>query len=540
MDELQRILDGTPGTLADQLVEVEQDDGGDGNEEDPPLSLYQPAHECYYLVTASLVCQERGLPDRAVKTTQQQRTAFVLRRLDSAPDDDDDETREYGWTGTAWKPVANPTAVANAEEPLKMFPKRYAPQAPVAQMKGGRRMWAGLIPTGKRDTYETAPVHHDDIIRRANGEEEEEGNGETNKEGVPKSWEKEETLLDPRKTKFAARVIGAFEGVNDVLEKEKSTVTAADVRDPLVFAWLDLWQFLGTHFDGLQDTIIAGDRIDSDDSDVLRVLNAITLSDFTTDESGEETEVAGVEKWDTALDPLRSVDAHESDVERGQPDDVLEPNELPQTGGELAYSDLRAVLAQILAPEVGIFGNDNDTPALQEVVQNELGSLDDIGQLPEDLKPPATDPSGGGEYVVRCVYERPNCPPQRRMLVSRPSKTFQLASFFDADAPARDINITLPSSALADLRDSSQNVSLVFTKELRRQAERVQDITLSQLQDGKVGEAPTVNIGMICSLSIPIITICALVLLLIIVVLLNIVFWWLPFFKICFPLPTND
>ena len=40
---------------------------------------------------------------------------------------------------------------------------------------------------------------------------------------------------------------------------------------------------------------------------------------------------------------------------------------------------------------------------------------------------------------------------------------------------------------------------------------------------------------MICSLSIPIITICALILLMIIVSLLNIVFFWVPLFKICLP-----
>jgi hypothetical protein len=42
---------------------------------------------------------------------------------------------------------------------------------------------------------------------------------------------------------------------------------------------------------------------------------------------------------------------------------------------------------------------------------------------------------------------------------------------------------------------------------------------------------------MICSLSIPIITICALLLLMIIVNLLDIIFRWVPFFLFCFPLP---
>jgi hypothetical protein len=42
---------------------------------------------------------------------------------------------------------------------------------------------------------------------------------------------------------------------------------------------------------------------------------------------------------------------------------------------------------------------------------------------------------------------------------------------------------------------------------------------------------------MICSLSIPIITLCALFLLIIMVSLLDIIFRWLPYFILCFPVP---
>ena len=42
----------------------------------------------------------------------------------------------------------------------------------------------------------------------------------------------------------------------------------------------------------------------------------------------------------------------------------------------------------------------------------------------------------------------------------------------------------------------------------------------------------------ICSLSIPIITICALILLIIIVTLLDLIFRWLPWFILCFPVPN--
>jgi len=48
------------------------------------------------------------------------------------------------------------------------------------------------------------------------------------------------------------------------------------------------------------------------------------------------------------------------------------------------------------------------------------------------------------------------------------------------------------------------------------------------------------TLGIFCSLSIPIVTLCALILLTIIVNLLNIFFKWIPWFFICFPLPKFD
>ncbi len=49
-----------------------------------------------------------------------------------------------------------------------------------------------------------------------------------------------------------------------------------------------------------------------------------------------------------------------------------------------------------------------------------------------------------------------------------------------------------------------------------------------------------IQLNWICGFSIPLITICAFFVLNIFLTLLNIVFFWLPFIKICipFPLPT--
>jgi hypothetical protein len=67
---------------------------------------------------------------------------------------------------------------------------------------------------------------------------------------------------------------------------------------------------------------------------------------------------------------------------------------------------------------------------------------------------------------------------------------------------------------------------------------RVSD--MKKLLDGSVGDGDSLGFGEICSFSIPIISICALLVLMIFVSLLNIVFWWIPFLKICLPVPEEQ
>jgi hypothetical protein len=62
--------------------------------------------------------------------------------------------------------------------------------------------------------------------------------------------------------------------------------------------------------------------------------------------------------------------------------------------------------------------------------------------------------------------------------------------------------------------------------------------SLQALTNGDIGNGTSIGIGWICSFSIPIITICAFILLFVIVIALNLVFFWLPFFRICLPVPT--
>jgi hypothetical protein len=146
----------------------------------------------------------------------------------------------------------------------------------------------------------------------------------------------------------------------------------------------------------------------------------------------------------------------------------------------------------------------------------------------------------GDRYLVRCVYERPQCDPFQ-VWVSKPSETFEIASFFDPQAPARPLRIGLPVDvSIAGLRKFRKGVAFMMSKALRNKIARIIGKEKEVLAGDDLNSEGSATLGMMCSFSIPIITICAFILLLIIVGLLNIVFWWLPFFKICFPLKLGS
>src|SRR5262249_16259271 len=152
----------------------------------------------------------------------------------------------------------------------------------------------------------------------------------------------------------------------------------------------------------------------------------------------------------------------------------------------------------------------------------------------------------------RCVYERPACGALHEDLVSGPSERFQLAGFFDPDAPARPIRIGLPvDTTPAGLRKFDKNTAFVMSDVLCGQVARLRGLTFCDLirsvlpwplhKDLSVPEGGPckqggANVGLVCSLSIPIITICALILLMIMVSLLDIIFRWIPYLIVCFPL----
>jgi hypothetical protein len=167
---------------------------------------------------------------------------------------------------------------------------------------------------------------------------------------------------------------------------------------------------------------------------------------------------------------------------------------------------------------------------------------------------PVMEPDRTARFIIRCVFERPECGPIDPPLLSAPSREFELASFFDPDAPARPIRIALPlDTSPAGFRRAPKNTAFMISDLLCGQINRAKglgfvDLVLAvlpwpfhkDLPNTGTGACTTddgASLGMICSLSIPIITICALILLIIIVLLLDLIFKWIPYFIVCFPLP---
>jgi hypothetical protein len=159
------------------------------------------------------------------------------------------------------------------------------------------------------------------------------------------------------------------------------------------------------------------------------------------------------------------------------------------------------------------------------------------------------NPTTSPWFAIRCVLERPNCPGLAQPLVSEPSASFQMSAFFDPDAPARPIRIGLPvDTTPAGLRKFDKNAAFIMSDTLCGQVKRAGSMTLADLvlsvlpfpfhKGLDTGDgSPCPGGGMVCSFSLPIITICALIILIIIVKLFDIIFFWMPFFQICLPLP---
>lgn len=575
-----------------------------------PLKLYQPAHQRFYLVAASLVCAQPGLPERALLSGGADEVSFVLRRLlPLIPNDATSPLREFAFfkdrEGPRWRRVGaageardGAAQLAPGEEPLPLFPLAYSDDTQRA-----RTVWAGLVPVGRREEYFGATVDRTSVPSLAAGQRAAVSAPVASapvKSKQARLTQFKAEVAEPWKNLIRSAFI-ARDALNavppDGLDGQE---TAADKRRRVfelnlqqqMVSWLvllDLADYLAAHLSELWDAI------DNEGATAASLPPRLkTLYDWFGDAKmpvALQTAMRQPPANTQLKNPAGSMRAALKAVRAASVRSGLERAShlyLAGTHARAEWPSFHFVLAGLdtanatagpfqqltLLPTSGATADDADpltesTPsaaqAAAELVDRltaAIGRALDAG--PEIGAPPppfalqvrnaiAANVADAGWFVIRCVYSRRDCGPLHPPSVSAPTQRFQLANFFDPDAPARPIRITLPlDTSPAGLRKHNRNTAFIISDMLCGQIQRAKglglvDLVLSvlpwpfhkSLDAGSGGPcaAGGTNIGMICSLSIPIITICALILLIIIVTLFDLIFRWLPFFIMCFPVP---
>lgn len=138
-------------------------------------------------------------------------------------------------------------------------------------------------------------------------------------------------------------------------------------------------------------------------------------------------------------------------------------------------------------------------------------------------------------YVLQAfvrVQESSECPPQT--FWSDASEAFEIVPWYESGEQP-PVQIELPEINKKTLKNLKPNVAFKVPQSLQQFMDK---IDMGDLMDGKSSKSDT-KWGMICGFSIPIITLCAFIFLQIFLSLLNIIFFWLPFIKICIPFPKK-
>ncbi|HWE04967.1 MAG TPA: hypothetical protein VG326_21345 [Tepidisphaeraceae bacterium] len=595
----------------------------------PVLKLFQPAHQRFYLVTACLVCGIPGLPDRRIDSGKNEKATFVIRRLQRKVATDTgaltpQNSYEFAYiTGgpggrDGWQQVnseASPSAavILPNEDRLPLFSTNFL------EADGRtRRLYAGLVPVGKREAYLAAqglttggaPADGQSpspntalkiLLRTILGEPwknlinaaitfvtsaTDPGSGASNP-ALPlagavrakiqtASWY---ILLDFANylVKYLPRVWNTMAGSPapaDISQTEKDLLTAlgaAVIPDALK---KDLPKGMGYPNPPTVLTKMSEALLAVIDPDTQKGLEGATrgFQPYAQPYSAPTF----VDGWPTFLFPLADPCISTGSTNAPVPPNsnaVVPPPMPPPLPSTITSAD---ITSDDFSPEEPL------PSVIPAPVPAGPGTAADIVALLTEILPlvdefvalvvralPANDPQAqpavpvaagkvfsvlNGTFLIRCIFDRPNCAPFDPPIVSDPSVPFKLAGFFDPDAPARPIRIALPiDTSPAGLRKFDKNTAFVMSDILCGQVRRAKglgfvDLVLSVLpwpfhkdldvpDTGPCTGDKGLALGMICSFSLPIITICALIMLLIMVTLLDIIFSWLPFFVICFPLP---
>ena len=566
-----------------------------------PLKLYQPAHQRHYLVACSLVCKVPGLPDRAVDAERGEQTGCVIRRLMPPPGQDDaaiDGWDEYAWIpgeqGSVWQKVgSDPLQPIAGEERLPLFAVHYEENE-----RRSRRLFAGVIPVARRDAYLGAPKATGSSGPRAASA------GVTVRTSRKVLFRKE--VIEPWKS-LVRRAADVRESLTGPFTGEDRAPTTAEKKARLrierehiqTVSWLvllDFARFLSHYVKPVWRAVLQPamrDQLSAPERAVFDALDSATLSSTLRERLRHSGEVNATGDVLYALSAVHSslrralaeygsgADALDLELER-RLDAIDQAYDRSSATSRALWPPFLCPLADpdlpgdAPLPPVIVLGTltaeEREETALDEdpTVNDALERIDKFAVLVlramrDDQPQPAPEPAVpaaaiapanafDGRFVIRCVYDRPACEPLHGAVMSHRTEPFEMAGFFDPDAPARPIRIGLPvDTTPAGLRKFDKNTAFVISDTLCGQIRRMKGLSLADLVlsvlpwpfhkdlPGDAG-APCrtdlgLSLGMICSISLPIITLCALILLMIMVSLFDIIFRWMAFFMICFPVP---
>jgi hypothetical protein len=591
-----------------------------------PLKLYQPAHQRFYMISACLVCERPGLPDKIPNPGREEKVTYIIRRLFppvTSPPVNPKSIPDASWEefayvvtdlGARWKKVTKKGALEKDEEQQPLF------SVNILEDDGRRRkINAGLIPTGRREAYIAAGEYSEKKTVASSG------TGEPEDPNAPidsRVYQMRAQFRDPwrnllqtasyaRKAALASEVAG--EDAAKIKSAQNDIVKTAREQIQTI-SWLILLDFanylkdnLPRNWDALKTpSLFSG--LHPEEKVLYNVLSDTKLETVFADNlkrATAYTQVSGSLKdallavkpsnAQTAAQIEKNLETVVKSYDRTAPD-ALYPNFLFPLADPGFDPENNPPLSPVPAPPTNPKERPNfllkstiDGKAVSITPTNFLKTKLNDGVTDENLKvkdgedhvnriakliedalkvtptpqsqplqmPPLASQKPmdirEGWFVMRCVYERPLCGAIDPPVLSEPTKPFQIAGFFDPDAPARPIRIALPiDTTPAGLRKFDRNTAFMMSDLLCGQVNRMKGITFMDLvlsvlpfpfhksldvPDTGGCKEGNLSIGMMCSLSIPIITICALILLMIIVALLDFIFKWLPFLIFCFPLP---
>jgi len=581
------------------------------------LKLYQPAHQRYYIAAATLACAIPGLPDRKLGGGHEQVCFVIRRLMPATPNAQAGaQLFEYGLikdsSGARWQRISadGEAMLAPGEERLPAFALAHQDGNGVR-----RTMWGGLIPVGRREEYMSAPVTRTPVPLAAGQQAALAGAPPATPRNskLARTTEFKLDFAESWKGMIQAAMKAADEIDSDrtdsSTDKRQTQIRARNLQYQSQ-SWLlliDLMAFLDRHlptvaaavraaspgtlsgskrnlYDWLAAQISTGDRdrlangfaatgVDATGrpaharsvAEALRGVTAVGVADKL---EAIETDYADLPAERSAWPSFHYLLAGIASDGNGEAIDAAGTfRTLPPTdpGGALD-ADITALTAPLTAPpDPGVVPPPPPQPfdlnqvdkltvlvarALDATTESDARALPFAQQLAQSIQDSFGDTS---QFRLRFVHLNEDCGPLHPPTLSVPSARFELASFFDPDAPARPVRITLPmDTSPAGLRKHSRGTAFVLSNMLCGQVQRAKGLGFIDLvrqvlpwplhKDIDVGggggcKSGTVDIGMICSLSIPIVTLCALILLLIIVSLLDFIFRWLPWLIFCFPVP---